>query len=267
MEAPLEAPGACDSRSPARALRSPHQQPHRRPVEELVRTILSQNTTDTNRDVAFARLRSASRPGRRSATRRSRRSRRRSALAAWRRRRPANPGGAARASTTTSIQLAGERPEGGGTRVPHLAAGRRTKDGGLRVDLLLRLPGDPGRHARVSRRRSARPAAAQGLVRRPDEMRAVIDPSDAYELHINLIEARTRHLPAAPALRRMRAAAGVPILEATRDPGCAMRTEFKSRLSGAVTETGLVHDRSEAGDPPLGDRASVRPGPAPRSGT
>src|SRR5918994_4714092 len=35
----------------------PTQVPHRRPVEELVRTILSQNTNDTNRDVAFDRLR------------------------------------------------------------------------------------------------------------------------------------------------------------------------------------------------------------------
>src|SRR5215204_6473186 len=35
----------------------PTQTPHGRPVEELVRTILSQNTNDTNRDVAFDRLR------------------------------------------------------------------------------------------------------------------------------------------------------------------------------------------------------------------
>jgi endonuclease-3 len=35
----------------------PRQRPHREPVEELVRTILSQNTNDTNRDVAYDRLR------------------------------------------------------------------------------------------------------------------------------------------------------------------------------------------------------------------
>ena len=35
----------------------PTQVPHGKPVEELVRTILSQNTNDTNRDVAYARLR------------------------------------------------------------------------------------------------------------------------------------------------------------------------------------------------------------------
>jgi endonuclease-3 len=33
------------------------QTPHREPVEELVRTILSQNTNDVNRDVAYDRLR------------------------------------------------------------------------------------------------------------------------------------------------------------------------------------------------------------------
>jgi endonuclease-3 len=32
-------------------------EPHGRPIEELVRTVLSQNTSDTNRDVAYARLR------------------------------------------------------------------------------------------------------------------------------------------------------------------------------------------------------------------
>jgi endonuclease III len=35
----------------------PTQEPHREPVAELVRTILSQNTNDTNRDVAYDRLR------------------------------------------------------------------------------------------------------------------------------------------------------------------------------------------------------------------
>ncbi len=35
----------------------PRDRPHRKPVEELVRTVLSQNTNDRNRDVAFGRLR------------------------------------------------------------------------------------------------------------------------------------------------------------------------------------------------------------------
>jgi endonuclease III len=35
----------------------PRNRPHDEPVEELVRTVLSQNTNDRNRDVAYARLR------------------------------------------------------------------------------------------------------------------------------------------------------------------------------------------------------------------
>ncbi len=35
----------------------PVNEPHGHPIEELVRTVLSQNTNDRNRDVAFARLR------------------------------------------------------------------------------------------------------------------------------------------------------------------------------------------------------------------
>ena len=35
----------------------PGQQPHGRPLEELVLTVLSQSTNDRNRDIAFARLR------------------------------------------------------------------------------------------------------------------------------------------------------------------------------------------------------------------
>ena len=42
-------------------------EPHGDPVHELVLTILSQNTSDTNRDVAYAGLRARFDPGRRSA--------------------------------------------------------------------------------------------------------------------------------------------------------------------------------------------------------
>jgi endonuclease III len=35
----------------------PANEPHGHPIAELVRTVLSQNTSDTNRDVAYARLR------------------------------------------------------------------------------------------------------------------------------------------------------------------------------------------------------------------
>src|SRR4051794_27351596 len=35
----------------------PVLRPHRKPVDELILTVLSQNTNDRNRDVAYARLR------------------------------------------------------------------------------------------------------------------------------------------------------------------------------------------------------------------
>src|SRR5436305_14303846 len=35
----------------------PRLRPHRRPVDELILTVLSQNTNDRNRDVAYMRLR------------------------------------------------------------------------------------------------------------------------------------------------------------------------------------------------------------------
>src|SRR4051812_18201387 len=35
----------------------PRNEPHGHPIAELVRTVLSQNTNDRNRDVAYARLR------------------------------------------------------------------------------------------------------------------------------------------------------------------------------------------------------------------
>ena len=53
------------SRSRMRALRDrlrgfygrPRNEPHHAPLDELVLTVLSQNTNDRNRDVAYARLR------------------------------------------------------------------------------------------------------------------------------------------------------------------------------------------------------------------
>ena len=42
----------------------PAGRPHRAPIDELVLTVLSQNTNDRNRDVAYERLRDASIMGR-----------------------------------------------------------------------------------------------------------------------------------------------------------------------------------------------------------
>ena len=49
----------------------PVADPHRHPIAELVRTVLSQNTSDTNRDLAYERLRSRFPAGRGFATRRA----------------------------------------------------------------------------------------------------------------------------------------------------------------------------------------------------
>ena len=49
--------GGGDPRPPARSLRAARSEPHGHPIAELVRTILSQNTNDRNRDVAYARMR------------------------------------------------------------------------------------------------------------------------------------------------------------------------------------------------------------------
>ena len=48
----------------------PVNEPHGHPIAELVRTILSQNTNDRNRDVAYSRMRERFPPGRRCGTRR-----------------------------------------------------------------------------------------------------------------------------------------------------------------------------------------------------
>ena len=63
-ERPQHGPEAPDRAAPAAvrdALRSyygvPRNEPHREPIDELVLTVLSQNTNDRNRDVAYTRLR------------------------------------------------------------------------------------------------------------------------------------------------------------------------------------------------------------------
>src|SRR5436189_1293605 len=40
-----------------RAYGRPRLRPHRAPIDELILTVLSQNTNDRNRDVAYARMR------------------------------------------------------------------------------------------------------------------------------------------------------------------------------------------------------------------
>ena len=81
----------------------PVLRPHRAPVDELILTVLSQNTNDRNRDVAYARLRERfSSWAEVAATPPSRRSRTRSAPAASRRPRPCGSSRSSTRSTTTT---------------------------------------------------------------------------------------------------------------------------------------------------------------------
>jgi endonuclease-3 len=188
----------------------PTQQPHRRPVEELVRTILSQNTNDTNRDVAFARLRER--------------------FQTW---------GAVRDAPLEEVEEA-IRPGGlAPQKAPRIQEALRELDDNLdlrwlesapreqALEFLTSLPGVGRKTAacvlifafgrpeipvdthvyRVGGRLGLFPPKAS-FERAHDEMRAVTDPEDAYELHINLIEHGRRVCRPQPlceecALRRM----------------------------------------------------------------
>jgi endonuclease III len=202
----------------------PTQRPHRRPVQELVRTILSQNTNDTNRDLAYARLRER--------------------FPTWEEVRDAPL-----EEVEEAIRPAGLAP----TKAPNMQGalreitsratpGRATEDV-ARSDLdlcwledapreealefLTSLPGVGRKTAacvlifsfgrpeipvdthvyRVGGRLGLFPPKASFELAH-DEMRAVTDPADAYELHINLIEHGRRVCRPRPrcgecALRRM----------------------------------------------------------------
>ncbi len=196
----------------------PVDHPHGDPVHELVKTILSQNTSDTNRDLAYGRLRDrfdtweqirdapvaevaeAIRPGGLSVTKAPRIQ-------------------AALGGSGDPIDLSWLRdaPRGGGTRLLDLAAGRGTQDGRLRPALLLRASRDPGGHARSprrwalgtdSRRRLVRPGARRDSARdRPrGRLRAAHQPD----------RPRARRLPAEAAVRAVRAAPHVPLLATAR---------------------------------------------------
>ena len=166
----------------------PVNRPHGDPVHELVKTILSQNTSDTNRDVAYGRLRER--------------------FPTW---------DAVRRAELSEIEDA-IRPGGlAPTKAPRIQAVIRELDGDELAWLrdapreqanqfLVSLPG-------VGRKTAAcvlifsfgrpeipvdthvyRVGSRLGLIRpgasfdqAHDELRRAIDPEDAYELHINLI--------------------------------------------------------------------------------
>ena len=141
--------------------------PHGDPIHELVLTILSQNTNDNNRDVAYrAAARPASAIGTRSATPRP------TGVEAIR------PGGLANmkgpriqqvlrrlGDRDADLDWLAEVPARRGDRLPDGAAGRRAQDRGLRHDLRARPARDPGRHPRLPGRRPARAVPARDLIR------------------------------------------------------------------------------------------------------
>jgi endonuclease-3 len=167
----------------------PILQPHGHPIAELVRTVLSQNTSDRNRDVAYARMRER--------------------FPTWEEVRDAPPG-----ELTDAL-----RPGGlAATKAPRIQAILERLDGQPDLDWLEHAPREeairfltslPG----VGRKTAAcvliftwgrpevpvdthvhRVGGRLGLFRAEasfdeahDEMLAITPPEDAYELHVNLI--------------------------------------------------------------------------------
>jgi endonuclease III len=188
----------------------PRNRPHREPVEELVRTVLSQNTNDRNRDVAYARLRER--------------------FPSWEAVCDAppeevieaiRPGGLAQQKGPRIQQIL--RTIGDPIELGWLAEAPRAQA----IEYLTALPGVGRKTAacvqifsfdrpeipvdthvyRVGGRLGLFPAKAS-LELAHDEMLAIADPGDAYELHMNLIRHGREICRPAPrceqcALRRM----------------------------------------------------------------
>ncbi len=139
----------------------PVPRPHRAPIDELVLTVLSQNTNDRNRDVAYERLRDrfeawdavrdappeeveeAIRPGGLAATKA-----------------PRIQEILARSATTTCRGWPTSRSREARAELCD-AARRGTQDGGVRAAVLLRPAGHPGGHPRVPGGHAAGPVPAR----------------------------------------------------------------------------------------------------------
>jgi endonuclease-3 len=167
----------------------PRQHPHGRPIEELVRTVLSQNTNDRNRDVAFDRLRKR--------------------FPSWEEVRDAplpeveeaiRPGGLAYTKAPRIqdiLRRLGEHPDLDWLRdapredaLSYLVAlpgvGRKTAACVMIFSFgRPEIPVDTHVHRVGKRLGLISPRASFNAAH--DELRAVVDPEDAYELHINLI--------------------------------------------------------------------------------
>jgi endonuclease-3 len=170
----------------------PVNQPHGHPIAELVRTVLSQNTSDVNRDVAYERLRTR--------------------LPSWEEVRDApvtvveeaiRPGGLSQTKAPRIQEILRRLPEVDGVpTLDWLADADRVEA----LEFLTALPGVGRKTAacvmiftfnrpeipvdthvyRVGGRLGLFPERAS-FETAHDEMLAITDPEDAYELHINLI--------------------------------------------------------------------------------
>lgn len=167
----------------------PRNEPHRDPVHELVKTILSQNTSDTNRDAAYDRLRER--------------------FASWEQVRDApteevidaiRPGGLANTKAPRIqrvLRALGEeinldwladapREEALAYLTALPGVGRKTAACVLIFSFdRPEIPVDTHVH-RVGARLGLFPERASAELAH-DEMLAITDPADAYELHMNLI--------------------------------------------------------------------------------
>jgi endonuclease-3 len=170
----------------------PRNEPHRAPLDELVLTILSQNTNDRNRDVAYARLRSR--------------------FGTWR------DVAAARVSEVEEAIRPGGISRVKSKRIQQILQVVEQETGGLDLGFLERAPREralefleslPG----VGRKTAAcvllfsfdrpelpvdthvyRVAARLGLIRPKAsfeeahrELLTLVDPEDTYELHVNML--------------------------------------------------------------------------------
>ena len=199
----------------------PVLRPHRAPVDELILTVLSQNTNDRNRDVAYARLRER--------------------FSSWAEVSAApveevedaiRPGGLAPTKAVRIKQILEalddddlawmeEAPLERGARLPLRSARSRPQDRRLRAAVLVRPPRRAGGHARVPgghparalaaghepRARPRRDAAAGGQPGGGVRAARAADPARAQDLHG--AQPRLPGVPAAGGCVR-RAAAGWP---------------------------------------------------------
>jgi endonuclease III len=185
----------------------PRNEPHRAPLDELVLTVLSQNTNDRNRDIAYARLRERFHGWGEVA-----------AAPATEIEEAIRPGGISKVKSKRILQIleAVERHETRSRRPPDRRPADRRPVHALdwledasREEALRFLEGLPGvgrktaacvllfsydrpelpvdTHVyRVASRLELIPARAS-FERAHEELREITDPNDAYELHVNML--------------------------------------------------------------------------------